>query len=103
MSTPPGVFLPPPPPVAAPPPRRWLKSALIGCGVVAVLLAAGFLGLLLYLKQRPEALTDMMMKQIESRYAPDVTSAEKDSLRSTYAGFRTALREHRVSRETLAK
>lgn len=103
MSTPPGAFAPPPPPAAAPVPKRWLKNALIGCGAVAVLLAAGFLGLLLYLKQRPEALTDMMVKQIESRYAPDVTSAEKEGLRSAYADFRAALREHRVSRGTLEK
>jgi len=80
-----------------------LKNVLIGCGGVAVLLAAVFLGLLLYLKQRPEALTDMMMKQIETRYAPDVTAAEKEELRSAYADFRTALRQHRVSTRTLGR
>src|SRR5439155_18874213 len=82
---------------------RWLKNVLIGCGGVAVLLAVGFLGLLLYLMQRPEALTDMMMKQIETRYAPDVTAAEKDGLRSAYADFRTALRQHRVSARALER
>jgi hypothetical protein len=41
------------------------------------------------------------MKQVESHYAADVTAEEKEQLHAAYADFRTALREHRVSREPL--
>ena len=78
-----------------------MKKALIGCGAVALLLALCFIGLLIYVRQRPDALTDIVMKQVESHYAPDVTTEEKQQLRDAYADFRTALREHRVNREPL--
>ena len=85
-------FLPPTPPAApAPPGGGWLKKALIGCGVLAALLVACFVGLMLYVRQKPEALTDMLVKQIETHYAPDVTAEEKEALRSAYAGFRERL------------
>ena len=91
-----------PPPAEVPADRRGcLKKALIGCGAVALLLAICFIGLLIYVRQRPDALTDIVMKQVESHYAADVTTEEKQELRAAYADFRTALREHRVSREPL--
>ena len=100
MSTP--ADFAPPPPVEAPADRRGcLKKALIGCGAVALLIAICFIGLLIYVRQRPDALTDIVMKQVESHYAADVTAEEKEQLRAAYADFRTALREHRVNREPL--
>jgi hypothetical protein len=65
------------------------------------LIAACLIGLIAYVRQRPDALTDMVMKQVESHYAADVTAEDKEQLHSAYADFRTALREHRVSREPL--
>jgi hypothetical protein len=91
-----------PPPAEVPADRRGcLKKALIGCGAVALLIALCFNGLLIYVRQRPDALTDIVMKQVESHYAADVTAEEKEQLRAAYADFRTALREHRVNREPL--
>jgi hypothetical protein len=88
-----------PPPAVAPADRRGcLKKALIGCGAVALLVAICFIGLLVYVRQRPDALTDIVMKQVESHYAPDVTAEEKQQLRDAYADFRTALRSTRFNR-----
>jgi hypothetical protein len=78
-----------------------MKKVLIGCGAVALLIAVCFIAFLIYVRQRPEVLTDIVMKQVESHYAADVTAEEKQQLRSAYADFRTALREHRVNREPL--
>jgi len=104
VSTPPGAFSAPPQAEAAPPPgRRWLRNLLIGCGILALLLAAAFIGLVLYLRQKPEALTDLMMKQIETHYAADGKAEEKDALRAAYADFRKALQERRVSRDSLER
>jgi hypothetical protein len=100
VSTPAGFA--PPPPVEAPADRRGcLKKSLIGCGVVAILIAACLIAVIVYVRQRPDVFTDMVMKQVESHYAADVTAEEKEQLRSAYADFRTALREHRVSRDPL--
>jgi hypothetical protein len=77
------------------------KKILIGCGVVALAIAACLLGLVLYLRQHPEMATDFVMKQVESHYAANVTQQEKDDLRAAYADFRTALKEHRVPPEPL--
>lgn len=97
-SIPPG----PPAPIEPSAGGRGLgKKILIGCGVVALVIAACLLGLILYLRQHPEVATDFVMKQVESRYAADVTQQEKDDLRAAYAEFRTALKEHRVPREPL--
>ena len=96
--------IPPVPPAPIEPPaagRGWGKKLLIGCGVVALVVAACLLALILYLRQRPEAVTDVVMNQVESHYAPDVTAREKEDLRAAYAGFRSALKEHRISREPL--
>jgi hypothetical protein len=103
VSTPAGFA--PPPPVEAPAAdgRGCLKKSLIGCGVVALLVAVCFIAILIYVRQRPDALTDIVMKQVESHYAADVTAAEKEQLRAAYADFRAALRDHRVSREPLER
>jgi hypothetical protein len=97
--------VPPVPPAPAPiEPRRsggvWRK-VFIGCGIVALLVVVCFVGLILYLKQRPEAITDVVMNQVESHYASDVTPQDKEELRSAYRDLRKALQEHRVSREPL--
>jgi hypothetical protein len=92
----------PAPPVEAPADRKGcLKKVLIGCGAVALLIAVCFIGLLIYVRQRPDALTDIVMKQVESHFAADVTADDKRQLQAAYADFRAALREHRVSREPL--
>ncbi len=86
-------------PAAAP--RGWGKKLLLGCGVVALIIAACLLGLVLYLRQHPETATDFAMKQVETHYAADVTPQEKADLQAAYAEFRTALKAHRVAREPL--
>jgi hypothetical protein len=92
----------PPVPAEVPADRRGcLKKALIGCGVVALLLAACFIAVVMYVRQRPEALTDIVMKQVESHFAADVTADDKRQLHGAYADFRAALKEHRVAREPL--
>ena len=100
MSTPADFAAPPAAPAAADR-RGCLKKALIGCGAVALLLAVCFIAFVIYVRQRPDALTDFVMKQVESHYAADVTPGEKEELRAAYAEFRTALREHRIDREPL--
>ncbi len=81
--------------------RGWGKKVLIGCGVVALIVAACLLGLILYLRQHPEAATDFVMKQVDTHLAADVTREEKDDLHAAYAEFRAALKDHRVPREPL--
>ncbi len=102
MSTP---FPPAPAPPAAIEPeatgRGCLKKSLIGCGVVALVVAVCFIAFFLYVRQRPETITDVVMSQVESHFAADVTAEEKEQVRSAYADFRAALKEHRVSREPL--
>jgi hypothetical protein len=85
----------------APAGRGCGKNVLIGCGIVALVLAAACLGLILYARSRPEMITDFVMKQIESHYAADVTETDKRELRDAYADFRQALRDRRVSRDRL--
>jgi hypothetical protein len=99
--------VPPVPPVPAPiePARSggiWRK-VLIGCGIAALLIVVCFVGLVLYLKQRPETVTDVVMNQVESHYASDVTPQDKEELRSAYRDFRKAVQEHRISREPLQR
>ena len=102
MSTP---FPPAPAPPAAVEPeaagRGCLKKGLIGCGIVALVIAVCFIAFILYVRQRPETITDAVMNQVESHFASDVTAQEKDQLHKAYADFRAALKEHRVSRDPL--
>ncbi len=48
-------------------------------------------------------MTDLMMRQIESHWGPDVTEQDKADLRAAYAEFRTALNEGRVNTEGVQK
>jgi hypothetical protein len=66
---------------------------LIGCGVVALICVLAFVAFIFYVQNKPEAVTDFMMKQIEKNYAPDVTQQEKEDLRTAYAAFRKTLEE----------
>ena len=79
----------------------WGKKILVGCGVIALILATCLVGVILYLRQHPETATDFVMKQVEANFAADVTSREKEELRAAYAEFREALKQHRVAREPL--
>lgn len=81
--------------------RGWGKKVLIGCGVIALVLATCLVGVILYLRQHPETATDYVMKQVESNFAADVTSREKEELHAAYAEFREALKQHRVAREPI--
>jgi hypothetical protein len=94
----------PPPPAAVEPEaagRGCLKKSLIGCGVVDLVCAVVFIAIIIYVRQRPETITDAVMSQVESHYAADVTADEKEQFHKAYAEFRTALKEHRVNREPL--
>jgi hypothetical protein len=57
----------------------------------------------LYVRSNPASLTDLMMKQIESHYAADVTQEQKEDLRAAYAEFRKALAEHRVHQNAMQR
>lgn len=52
----------------------------------------------MYARRRPEAITDLMMRQIGKSYAPDVTAEDKREVEESYAGFRKAVVERRVGR-----
>jgi uncharacterized membrane protein len=79
------------------------RNILIGCGVVAVLAVGAFAAFVYYVRSNPASITDLMMKQIESHYGPDVTADQKQELRAPYADFRSAITEHRVRPEAAQK
>jgi len=92
----------PAPPV--PPPRSGCgKKVLIGCGVAALACAALFLAFILYVRSKPQVITDFVMRQVESHYASDVTDTDRRELREAYAEFRKALVEGRVRKEPLER
>ena len=100
--------VPPPPPVMPPqplpPPRGGCgKKVLVGCGIAALAFAACCLALILYVRSKPQVITDFVMRQVESHFASDVTEADKQALRAAYADFRQGLIEHRVSKEPLER
>lgn len=105
MSTPtsslPGASPPFAPIEPGPPPGGCLRGGLIGCGAAALLVLLLLGGSLAYVRRHPEALTDWMMKRVESGYAPEVTAAEKERLETAYGRFRARLQEHRVPRADL--
>lgn len=90
---PPG-YPPPPPgiPPAQPAPRGCWRTGLVGCGIAGLalllLVVAGFF----YLRRNPQKITDFVMSQVESHYAPDVTAEDKRELREAYAAFREKMR-----------
>ena len=88
-----------------PPARRsdLARNILIGCGIVALLAVAAIVAFVLYVKSNPASVTDLMMKQIESHYASDVTEAQKQDLRAAYDDLRAALVQHRIDRSAMQK
>ena len=99
----PASFQPPPPPDAAPNKQGCARTALIGCGIASALLLLCLVGFFLYMRRNPGMMTDLMMRQIESHFGPDVMEQDKADLRSAYAEFRTALNQRRVNREGVQK
>jgi hypothetical protein len=99
----PASFQPPPPPDAAPTKQGCARTALIGCGIASALLLLCIVGFFLYMRRNPSLMTDLMMRQIESHFGPDVTEQDKADLRAAYAEFRTALNQGRVNREGVQK
>jgi hypothetical protein len=92
------------PPAEVPPGKQGCaKNALLGCGVAALVLFALLVGCFLYLRRNPALLTDVMMKQIESHYGPDVTEQDKADLKAAYGDFRSAVNEKRVNREAVGR
>lgn len=65
---------------------------------MALLVALGLIGIIVYMRRNPQTMTDMMMKQVETHYAADVTAEEKERLRSAYGDFKRALAQDRVPR-----
>jgi len=98
---------PPPavPPPEAPPAGRsgCARAAFIGCGALALVLLAVVVGLFLYVRRNPTVLTDLMMNQVQSHYAADVTEEDKKDLRAAYQEFRAAVAENRVNREAVRR
>lgn len=103
MSTVPPTIPPPAPIEPAPPRRGCARTALIGCGAAALLVVLCLVGFMIYVQKRPTAITDFMMRQIESNYASDVTEVEKAELRAAYAEFRQAVETKRAEREPLER
>ena len=100
MSTPPPIE---PAPAGVPANRGCWKSALLGCGGVAILLVAAFVGIGIYIQNKPAAVTDLLMERIRSGYADDVTEQEKTELEDAYVDFRQALEARRVSHEDVER
>ena len=79
------------------------RGVAIGCaaaGLLAILCVAVFFA---YVRRHPETATDVMMGQVEKRYASDVTRQEKDHLQAAYAEFRRGLVEKRYGPEPLER
>ena len=92
-----------PAPAGFPANRGCWKSALLGCGGVEILLVAAFVGIGIYIQNKPAAVTDLLMERIRAGYAPDVTEEDKTALEDAYADFRQALEARRVSKEDVEK
>ncbi len=67
---------------------------------MAAAVAIGLIVMFFYVRRNPQAMTDLLMKQVESHYAPDVTAQEKEDLRSAYAAFRKAAAEGRLRQQS---
>lgn len=86
-----------PAPAGLPANRGCWKGALLGCGAVAILLVVAFVGIGIYVRNRPAAVTDLLMERIRSGYSRDVTEEDKSALENAYADFREALEARRVA------
>ncbi len=94
---------PPIEPAAPPANRGCWKAALLGCGGAAVLLVAALIGLGVYVRNKPTAVTDLLMERVRAGYASDVTEEDKSKLDSAYADFRRALEDRRVRKDDMEK
>ena len=81
--------------------RGCARQALVGCGAVALVVAVGLISFLIYLRRHPERMTDAVMNQVQSNFAPDVTAQDKEDLRAAYAAFRPKLVNGTASRQSL--
>jgi hypothetical protein len=88
-----------PAPPGVPANRGCWKSALLGCGGVAILLVAAFVAIGIYIQNKPAAVTDLLMERIRAGYAEDVREEDKTALEDAYADFRQALEARRVAKE----
>lgn len=92
-----------PAPAGLPANRGCWKGALLGCGAVAILLVAAFVGIGIYVQNKPAAVTDLLMERIRAGYAPDVTEEDKSALEDAYTDFREALQARRVDKEDVER
>jgi hypothetical protein len=58
---------------------------------------------LAYARRKPEALTDLLMGQIERNLAGDVTPEERQRLLGAYRQYRRRLQERRAGREPVER
>lgn len=84
-------------------PGGCARGGLIGCGVAAIIVLVSMAVFFAYARRKPEALTDLMMGQIERNLTPDVSAEEKRELQEAYAGFRKRLQARRVGPEPMAR
>ena len=92
-----------PAPAGLPANRGCWKGALLGCGAVAILLVAAFVAIGIYIQNKPETVTDLLMERIRSGYAADVTEDDKAELEEAYDDFRDALTARRVDKEDVER
>ena len=79
---------------------RGVAIGCAGAGLLAILCVAAFFA---YVRRHPETATDVMMGQVEKRYASDVTSEDKERLRASYQEFRRGLVAKRYGPEPLER
>lgn len=92
-----------PAPAGLPANRGCWKGALLGCGGVAILLVAVFVGIGIYVTNKPEAVTDLLMERIRAGYASEVTEDDKAALEDAYDAFREALVARRVDKDDVER
>lgn len=96
-----------PPPIEPGAPRAGVtgrgcaRSALIGCGAVAAVIAIAMISFVIYIRRHPERMTDALMNQVYSNFAPDVTPQEREDLRAGYSAYREKLVRGTASRQSL--
>jgi hypothetical protein len=73
-----------------------MRAALMGCGGVALLCVLAFVGLMLYSRKNPGMFLDFAMRNVESRFGPNVTDQDRKDLRDVVAELKDAIRENRI-------
>lgn len=106
-SVPPG-YAPPPPGIPPPQPagsggRGCWRVGLIGCGVAGLVVLLAIVVCFLYIRRNPQVVTDLVMSQVDSHFAPDVTDQEKKDLHEAYAAYRDNLRSGKATPEPLER